>query len=111
MAAIFVAAAAGAAVAPSEAAYSGPTAASKIDGSSRHTVKEAGGVIAHWTVSRRLSIFDTLSDRESFASVQWHSPVNGVRRPHYGLRALNPRGLRWGLDHGFAEIVNVIFKG
>ena len=50
----FVAAAAGAAVAPSDAAYSGPTAASKIDGSSRHTVKEAGGVIAHWTVSRRL---------------------------------------------------------
>ena len=50
----FVAATAGAAIAPSEAAYSGPTAASKIDGSSRHTVKEAGGVIAHWTVSRRL---------------------------------------------------------
>ena len=54
MVSTFVAAAAGAAVAPSEAAYSGPTAASKIDGSSRHTVKEAGGVIAHWTVSRRL---------------------------------------------------------
>ena len=54
MVSTFVAAAAGAAVASSEAAYSGPTAASKIDGSSRHTVKEAGGVIAHWTVSRRL---------------------------------------------------------
>ena len=54
MVSTFVAAAAGAAVASSEAAYSGPTAASKIDGGSRHTVKEAGGVIAHWTVSRRL---------------------------------------------------------
>ncbi len=54
MVSTFVATAAGATITASEAAYSGPTAASKIDGSSRHTVKEAGGVIAHWTVSRRL---------------------------------------------------------